>query len=50
MQYKHAVQEAWIKGVEIRCIQVCWNAQGICTFVRDNIPIHIFDIYGPYRL
>ena len=50
MQYKNAVQNAWMKGVEIRCIQVAWNAEGICSFVRDNIPIHIFDTYGPYQL
>lgn len=50
MQYKKAVQDAWLKGVEICCIQVYWNAQGICSFIRDTIPIHIFDTYGPYQL
>ena len=49
-QYKKAVQDAWLKGVEIRCIQVYWNAQGICSFICDTIPIHIFDTYGPYQL
>jgi DNA-binding sugar fermentation-stimulating protein len=41
--YKHAVQTAWKNGVEIKTVQVKWDKNGTCTFVRNDLPIHLFD-------
>lgn len=40
--YKKAVQQAYLSGVEIKTLQVTWNPNGICYFVRNDLPIHIF--------
>lgn len=47
--YKAAVQKAWKNGVEIKAIQFSWSLDGTCSFVRDNLPVVLFDIYGPYQ-
>jgi len=48
LTYKKAVQSAWMSGVEIKTIQVRWSASsGKCYFVRNDLPIHLFDTYGP---
>lgn len=47
--YKKAVQKAWLNGVEIKVIQVKWNINGICEFIRNNLPINLFEECGPYR-
>ena len=39
--YKDAVYKAWQNGVEIKTIQVEWNQQGECRFVRNNLPISL---------
>lgn len=41
--YKLAVQTAWKNGVEIKTVQVKWDEQGVCTFVRNDLPINLFD-------
>jgi DNA-binding sugar fermentation-stimulating protein len=41
--YKHAVQTAWKNGVEIKTVQVKWDEDGTCTFVRNDLPIHLFN-------
>jgi sugar fermentation stimulation protein A len=43
LTYKKAVQSAERNGVEIKTIQVEWSADGKCKFVRNNLPIHLFD-------
>ena len=50
LTYKKAVQSAWLNGVEIRALQVEWNKKGTCNFVRNNLPIHLFDTCGPYQI
>ena len=40
--YKHAVQTAWKNGVEIKTVQVKWDENGVCTFVRNDLPINLF--------
>jgi DNA-binding sugar fermentation-stimulating protein len=47
LTYKKAVQEAWKKGVEIYAVQVEWNKKGECSFIRDDLPVVLFDTYGP---
>jgi DNA-binding sugar fermentation-stimulating protein len=48
--YKSAVQKAWLNGVEIKTVQVSWNKKGECTFITNDLPIHLFELYGPYSL
>jgi sugar fermentation stimulation protein A len=50
LTYKKAVQSAWLNGVEIKTLQVEWNKQGTCNFVRNNLPIYLFDFCGPYQI
>lgn len=49
-EYKQAVQNAWLYGVEIKCVQVYWTAKGVCHYVCDNLPINLFETFGPYQL
>ena len=35
-------------GVEIKTLQVEWNKSGVCKFLRNDLPIHLFDSCGPY--
>ena len=37
--YKKAVYQAYQNGVEIKTIQVEWNKQGECYFIRNDLPI-----------
>lgn len=39
--YKEAVYKAWKNGVEIKTVQVEWNKNGECYFVRNNLPISL---------
>lgn len=48
LTYKKAVQEAWINGVEIKALVVSWNKKGECKFIRDDLPICLFEEEGPY--
>ena len=50
LTYKAAVQKAWQNGVEIRAIQVSWSSEGECIFVRDDLPVQLYETYGPYKL
>jgi len=45
--YRKAVQKAWVHGVEIKTIQVKWSSEGKCYFVRNDLPITLFDQCGP---
>lgn len=49
LTYKRAVQEAYQKGVEIRAVQFAWDATGKCEFVRDNLPVVLYEGHGPHR-
>ena len=48
LTYRKAVQQAWLNGVEIKTIQVGWNEYGNCRFIRNDLPINLFDSYGPF--
>lgn len=37
--YKEAVIDAWKNGVEIKTLQVEWNRNGECVFIRNDLPI-----------
>jgi DNA-binding sugar fermentation-stimulating protein len=50
LTYKKAVQQAWLNGVEIKTIQVRWNKRGECSFMRNDMPIYLFEKEGPHRL
>ena len=39
--YKDAVEQAYQTGVEIKTIQVSWNKQGQCHFIRNDLPISL---------
>jgi len=43
LTYKRAVQEAAKAGVEIRAIQVEWTSTGQCRFVRDDLPVRLYE-------
>ena len=43
--YKKAVQDAWKNGVEIKVLQVKWTKDGKCYFVRNDLPIYLFEIH-----
>ena len=45
--YREAVQKAWCSGVEINTLQVTWNTRGVCTYLRNDLPVHLFDTEGP---
>ena len=47
LTYKEAVRKAWHSGVEIRAVQYEWNDKGECKFIRDDIPVMLYDTYGP---
>ena len=48
LTYRKVVQQAWLNGVEIKTIQVGWNEYGNCRFIRNDLPINLFDSYGPF--
>jgi DNA-binding sugar fermentation-stimulating protein len=39
--YKEAVIDACKSGVEIKTLQVEWNREGECVFVRNDLPINL---------
>lgn len=41
LTYKEAVIKAHNNGVEIKTIQVAWNENGFCYFVRNDLPIYL---------
>jgi len=41
--YRLAVQKAHFYGVEIVALVTHWNANGECYFVKDNLPVNIYD-------
>ena len=41
--YKLAVQTAWKNGVEIKTVQVKWDENGKCVYVRNDLPINLFN-------
>lgn len=43
LTYKEAVYKAHKNGVEIKTIQVKWNSNGECVFVRNDLPIRLKD-------
>ena len=43
LTYKRAVQEAARAGVEIRAVQVEWTSTGQCRFVRDDLPVRLYE-------
>ena len=43
LTYKKAVQEAHELGVEIRAVQVEWTTDGKCHFVRDDLPVKLYE-------
>jgi len=45
--YRKAVQHAWNNGVEITTLQTRWTKNGKCYFIRNDLPINLFDEYGP---
>ena len=47
LTYKAAVQKAWLNGVEIKTIVAKWTPQGKCYFVRNDLPICLFEEEGP---
>ena len=48
--YREAVQQAWMSGVEIKTLQVTWSESGKCVFMRNDLPIRLFDVDGPQPL
>ena len=48
--YRLAVQKAYFYGVEIITLVIHWNINGECYFVKDDLPINIYDNYDvlPY--
>jgi DNA-binding sugar fermentation-stimulating protein len=43
LTYKKAVQEAHESGVEIRAVQAEWTMDGKCQFVRDDLPVKLYE-------
>lgn len=41
--YHEAVKNAWLAGVEIKTIQVQWNDNGKCEYIKNNTPIVLYD-------
>ena len=48
LTYKAAVQKAWLNGVEIKTLVAKWTTDGKCYFVRNDLPICLFEEEGPY--
>ena len=46
--YREAVYKAWKNGVEIKTIQVEWEKEGNCTYMRNDMPVLLSDTYGPH--
>ena len=48
--YKKAIQKAWLNGVQIKCIVVQWDNEGKGVLFRNDLPIQLFEYYGPYLI
>lgn len=46
LQYKKAVIDAWLNGVEIYAIQIKWHINGTYEFIK-LLPVRLFDYEGP---
>ena len=47
LTYKEYVRKAWCNGVEIYALQYEWTETGECHFIQDQLPVVLFDTYGP---
>ena len=47
LTYKKAVQQAWLKGVEIYAIQFVWDKLGQCDY-KKLLPVVLFETFGPH--
>lgn len=41
--YHEAVKNAWLAGVEIKTLQVQWDCNGTCKYIKNNTPIVLYD-------
>jgi DNA-binding sugar fermentation-stimulating protein len=48
--YRAAVQKAWLNGVEIIALSIQWTKDGCAYVYRNDLPICLFDEYGPVPL
>ena len=48
--YRAAVQKAWLNGVEIIALSIQWTKDGCAYVHRNDLPICLFDEYGPVPL
>ena len=48
--YRVAVQKAWLNGVEIIALSIQWTKDGCAYVHRNDLPICLFDEYGPVPL
>jgi len=48
--YRAAVQKAWLNGVEIITVSIHWTKDGCAYVHRNDLPICLFDEYGPVPL
>jgi len=48
--YRAAVQKAWLNGVEIIALSIQWTKHGCAYVHRNDLPICLFDEYGPVPL
>lgn len=44
--YLEAIREAWENGVEIKCLQVEWDNEGVCRYYSNELPIMLYDDYN----
>jgi len=49
LTYKECVRKAWQSGVEIYALQYKWTETGECFFIRDDLPVVLFDTSGPLQ-
>ena len=48
--YRAAVQKAWLNGVEIKALSIQWTKDGCAYVHRNDLPVCLFDEYGPVPL
>ena len=48
--YKKAIQKAWLNGVQIKCIAIQWDIDGKGILFRNDLPIQLFEYYGPFLI
>lgn len=42
-EYLKTIQYAWENDVEIKTLQVEWTRDGTCHFIRNDLPIYLYD-------